>query len=270
MKERFAIASGNSLLPPVELCNFWEVAADPAYNVYKSFDDNLDTQLAVLTSNGQGLVELNSGKKFDLHPDSLFLFHEKDVCHYCCAGKEWNFYWFSFRTYELAGVTFEEGKSIKIGKEEQVAAEEILKLLHRDNLFYRRAASAIFAGLLNRWLANSENLSRAKYAAEIESIIDLLYQHQDGRWTVEKMASRINMSPRNFRRSFIEMTGVAPKKYYDNIRLETAYNLLPLKIYSIGQIAEMLGFSSQFHLSRMFKLRYGVPPGKLKAGDELI
>jgi len=264
MKERFVLASGNSLLQPVELRSFWEVAADDSYDVHKSPDNSTDTQLAILTISGQGLVELNSGRKFNLYAGSLFLFHENDVCHYCCVGKEWNFHWFSFKTYELAGMTFEQEKNVKFSRVEQDAAEEILKLLHRDNPFYRRAASALFAGLLNRWLADSENLSRAKYAVEIESIIDLLHQHQDGRWTVEKMAARINMSARNFRRTFIEITGMPPKKYYDNIRLETAYNLLPLKIYSISQIAEMLGFSSQFHLSRMFKHKYGIPPGKLQ------
>jgi AraC-like DNA-binding protein len=266
MKERFALASGSSLTPPIELRNFWEVAADKSYNVYKSSDNNQDTQIAILTDSGQGLVELSSGKKFDLRAGSLFLFHDNEICHYCCAGDEWNFYWFAFKTYELAGMTFNQGKNVKRSADEPAAAEEILKLLHRDNLFYRRAASAIFAGMLNRWLADSENLSRAKYANEIESIIDLLYQHQDGRWTVEKMAARINMSPRNFRRSFIAITGMPPKKYYDNIRLETACNLLPLKIYSIEQISEMLGFSSQFHLSRMFKRKYGMPPGRFKAG----
>lgn len=264
MKERFAIAAGNSLLPPIELRSFWEVAADSAYNVYKPFNDKINTQLAVLTVGGQGLLELNSGKKFELHAGTLFLFNEREICNYRCVGDEWNFYWFSFKIYELIGITFEQEKSIKLSENESVAVEQILKLLHRNNPFSRRAASAIFASMFYRWLADSENVSRAKYAAEIESMIDLLYQYQDGRWTVEKMAARINMSSRNFRRSFIEITGLPPKQYYDNIRLETVYNLLPLKIYSVSQIADMLGFSSQFHLSRAFKQKYGVPPGKFK------
>jgi len=270
MKERFARATGNALLPPIELRNLWEVAADNSYNVYKPFNNNVDTQLAILTVGGQGMLELSSHKKFDLHAGSLFMFHEKEVCHYYCPGEKWDFYWFSFKNYELSGITFEQEKSLNAGLEERTAVDEILKLLHRDNLFYRRAASAIFAGLLNRWLADSENAFRTKYASEISSIIDLLHQHQDGRWSVEKMAARINMSSRNFRRSFIEMTGISPKKYYDNIRLETAYHLLPLKIYSLDHIAEMLGFSSQFHLSLMFKRKYGVPPGKVKDGREKI
>jgi AraC-like DNA-binding protein len=263
MKDRFAIAPGGSLPPPVELCCFWEVFADRSYNVERS-PYPPTTQVAILTFGGHGVVKSRTGKNFDLKPGSLFFFHEKDIYHYYCYGDEWNFYWFVFKSYELAEINFEVEQTVKMVGDEQHTVEEILRLLHRDNPYLRRSASAAFSRLLFRWLAENENSSREKYADKIETIIDLLYQHQDGRWTVEKMAARANMSSRNFRRSFIAQTGITPKKYYDNIRLETAYNLLPLNMYSIAQVAEMLGFYSQFHLSKIFKRKYGIPPGRMQ------
>ena len=78
--------------------------------------------------------------------------------------------------------------------------------------------------------------------------------------SVSKLARQAGMSERWFRSIFREITGQSPKEYYDILRLDTAAELLRMGRANVTQIAQRLGFSSPFHLSRAFKTRHGLSP----------
>ena len=77
---------------------------------------------------------------------------------------------------------------------------------------------------------------------------------------ISELARQAGMSERWFRRIFHEVTGLGPKEYYDALRLDAAAELLQMGQASVAQIAEKLGFSSPFHLSRAFKARHNQSP----------
>ena len=53
-----------------------------------------------------------------------------------------------------------------------------------------------------------------------------------------------------------------PAKYLQSVRIRKAKELLTLNIYSIGEIAEMVGYSSVYYFSKAFKKETGVPPSE--------
>ncbi|NVN99127.1 MAG: GlxA family transcriptional regulator [Geobacteraceae bacterium] len=78
--------------------------------------------------------------------------------------------------------------------------------------------------------------------------------------TVETLAERACMSPRNFARTFLRETGTTPAKYIELIRLEQAIRLLEGTNQPIAVIAVECGYSSTEHLRRAFQKHMGISP----------
>jgi len=78
------------------------------------------------------------------------------------------------------------------------------------------------------------------------------------------MADIACLSARRFRQVFEQATGQSPKKYFDKLRLDTAAEMLLTTPYSIEQLTEKLGYSSQFHFSKAFKASFGKSPGSFR------
>ncbi len=67
-----------------------------------------------------------------------------------------------------------------------------------------------------------------------------------------------------FKRLFRLKYNTTPHAYVTELRLERALELLSTNLYSITDIANMCGYTDIFYFSRVFKNRYGVPPGKYR------
>ena len=59
---------------------------------------------------------------------------------------------------------------------------------------------------------------------------------------------------------FKAQTGISPKQYQLRIRLHKAQDFLANTSKSVGEIADILGFDSAFHLSKQFKDSTGLAP----------
>lgn len=82
--------------------------------------------------------------------------------------------------------------------------------------------------------------------------------HQD--ITVEGLADRAAMSPRNFARVFLRETGMTPLKYLDQLRIERAKHLLEETNHPMETVARESGFSSAEQLRRTFQRCLGITP----------
>ncbi len=80
------------------------------------------------------------------------------------------------------------------------------------------------------------------------------------RVSLEQLARELNISYSSFRQAFKAQTGVSPKQYQLQIRLAKAQDFLANTTKSVGEIAEILGFDSPFHLSKQFKDAIGLAP----------
>ncbi len=82
--------------------------------------------------------------------------------------------------------------------------------------------------------------------------------------TVERLAERAAMSPRNFARRFAEETGVTPARAVERLRVEAARERVEGGRAPIEAIASEIGFGDSERMRRAFLRAYGQPPQALR------
>jgi transcriptional regulator GlxA family with amidase domain len=82
--------------------------------------------------------------------------------------------------------------------------------------------------------------------------------------TVERLADRAAMSPRNFSRAFTAETGTTPAKAVERLRLEIARTAVETSHASLERIAEVVGFGDPGRMRRAFLRSFGQPPQALR------
>lgn len=74
------------------------------------------------------------------------------------------------------------------------------------------------------------------------------------------IAADIGISPRQLERLFGKFLNTTPKKFYMEMRLERARNLLVQTESSVTEIALACGFENPGHFSRVYRTSFGVTP----------
>jgi transcriptional regulator GlxA family with amidase domain len=91
--------------------------------------------------------------------------------------------------------------------------------------------------------------------AERDGVRDLLawaVDHLDQDLSVEALAAKAHMSPRNFSRVFRKELGQTPARHVERLRVEAARRLLEESSADYGRVARRCGFGSVNGMRRSF------------------
>lgn len=86
----------------------------------------------------------------------------------------------------------------------------------------------------------------------IREIQRWVIDHLEEDLTVEILAEKVSMSPRNFARVFLRETGITPAKYIEKLRLETARRRLEETKLTLDEISNECGVGNADALRRLF------------------
>lgn len=86
-------------------------------------------------------------------------------------------------------------------------------------------------------------------------------------FSVEELAARVHISPRQLRRRLKTLTGMSPNDFIRKLRLERAADLLRNEAGNVSDVAYAVGFRDPSSLSRLFHEAYGVPPSAFLRGE---
>ncbi|MBB4504750.1 AraC family transcriptional regulator [Rhizobium leguminosarum] len=118
-----------------------------------------------------------------------------------------------------------------------------------------RALCSNDTGKTSCWLAGLRDRRLARTIHAVHS--DLAR-----RWTVEDMAQEAGLSRSSFAALFKSVVGEAPLDYLTGWRVYRVKMLLTATDESLLRIANMVGYDNDLSLSRVFKRRTGLAPGK--------
>lgn len=107
------------------------------------------------------------------------------------------------------------------------------------------------------------NLSRPR-DLRIEKALRAMQAEPERRWTLAELAKRAGASRSTFARVFAAELGETPGSWLSRKRLEFARELLETGHAKLAEIAERVGYASEFALSRAFKRHFGIAPGRLR------
>lgn len=82
--------------------------------------------------------------------------------------------------------------------------------------------------------------------------------------SVEKLAERVAMSPRNFTRVFTRETGIPPARYVAEARLAAARHRLEQTRETLESVAAATGFGNSINLRRIFERQLHLTPGEYR------
>lgn len=92
--------------------------------------------------------------------------------------------------------------------------------------------------------------------------IEMMLANLEQPLAIEEICQRLDWPVWRLRRLFQRYLGMPPRAYYLELRLEQARNLLRNSAEKVGNIALMCGFPATESLSRAYKARFGVSPGR--------
>jgi AraC family transcriptional regulator len=106
-----------------------------------------------------------------------------------------------------------------------------------------------------RPISSPQSIHRVLERLHIEFALDL---------NLSTMAAQSGYSLRHFLRIFEEATGRTPHRYLLHLRLKHATELIRKRSMPLVDIAVACGFSSQSHMSRVFRKLCGATPGEIR------
>jgi AraC-like DNA-binding protein len=102
-------------------------------------------------------------------------------------------------------------------------------------------------------------------SAEVRKAQELLAGAGHDSRSIQAVAADLGLSHDQLRRRFTKELGQPPATYRRQRRLEQAAAMLRTTNLRLRQIADTVGFTDEFHLSRRFKQQYGVTPSEYRS-----
>jgi AraC-like DNA-binding protein len=99
---------------------------------------------------------------------------------------------------------------------------------------------------------------------QVAAAIELIHRRPQHAWTVGELATQVALSRSAFSARFSGMVGESPKRYVTQTRLAQAAALLRSNDTPIAEVAQKIGYSSEFSFAKAFKRTFGVSPGSYR------
>lgn len=134
-----------------------------------------------------------------------------------------------------------------------------------DTLTSIEAIEALKSDMINEYTDQMKNLKKqGVYSRHIVRCIDYINDNLNTKLTVNSIADKLGMNPTYLSKLFSKETGKSLSQYIKLQRLVAAGNMLKYTDYSITDISEYFGFSSQSHFTNAFQNEYGLTPKKYR------
>ena len=185
---------------------------------------------------------------------------------YACGGPKAVTQLIEFELRDGEGIPFACGREILSLVDDAAGSfadsvEEVILCCSRFSFSFGAVKSLLY-GLLTRIAMHHqmETLYSREYFPIAPAIRHLL-NHPWGETDVAALAEMCHVSESCFRNLFKQYSGKTPSKYCLDNRMFRARQLLESGLYSVSEVASMVGYRDAGYFSKVFKKETGVLPG---------
>lgn len=132
-----------------------------------------------------------------------------------------------------------------------------------DDLLLSRACNDTVMALLHRHISALQ-VSRKESRFDLEAIDRYIERHISYKISVAQLAGSVFLGESQFHSLFKEQLGITPHQYVLNKRIDMAKQLIEKGHLSLGQMAELSGFSGQSTFAHAFLRLQGLSPSQYK------
>lgn len=226
-------------------------------------------QLVYITK-GRGLFssettpekQVCKGRLMVLYPGQWHTYHP-----YQQTG--WNEYYIGFEgpaadNMLREGFFSKENQVLEVGLNEELVTlfARALEVAESDKISAQQYLAGIVSHMLGLILSVSKNkiFEMGDIDQKIEQAKIIMNENLFKDIDPEELAMKLNISYSWFRKVFKDYTGYAPAKYFQELKLRKAKQLLVGTSQSVKEISYLLGYKSTEHFFSLFKKRTGFTP----------
>ena len=128
-------------------------------------------------------------------------------------------------------------------------------------------SSAALAAVLSEVYVHDSRLAghpAALLDSRVQEVLDFVTENLHRRPSLSEIAAVVCLSPGRVSKLFAAQIGMSLREYAMSMRLDRARHLLTETSMTVGQIAQALGYTDPFLLSRQFTRRFGVAPSRYR------
>lgn len=186
----------------------------------------------------------------------------------------WNEYYIGFEgtmADQLVRNSFltKDNQVLDIGLNEELAMlfSRALEVAEEDKTASQQYLAGIVLHMIGLVLSVSRNnvFEKDNVSEKMEQAKIIMNENLCREIDPEQLAARLNLSYSWFRKAFKDYTGYAPAKYFQELKMRKAKQLLVGSTHSVKEICFMLGYASTEHFSNLFKKHAGITPLKYRA-----
>jgi AraC-like DNA-binding protein len=226
----------------------------------------------IYCAGGHGWCEV-AGRTHDVAKGQLLVIPAGTPHAYGADKREpWTIHWFHVigenlpHYLEKLEVTRDK-PLVRLGEDVALFAlfEEVLEGLERGSkLNHVTYAAHSLCHLMGLILQHKEEFTHGQVDAKerIARSIEFMKAHLREPLAIGTLAAVVNLSRSHYTTLFRRVTGYAPLRYLNHLRMQRGVQLLNTTDLSIKEISEQLGFSDQFYFSRAFSKMHGHAPSE--------
>jgi AraC-like DNA-binding protein len=217
----------------------------------------------VYITKGKGMISFIPGEQIELNKGRVFIIYPGQWhTYYPQLETGWNEYYIGFEGHLVDEIV----KNGFLSKENQIFEigfnEELVKLFSRaiEVAEAEKAATQLYLGgilmhIMGLVLSASQNqlYEVNEVTQKIEQAKIIMNENIYKNIEPELLAEKLNISYSWFRKVFKDYTGLAPAKYFQELKLRKAKELLVSTSHSVKEIAYQLDYNSTEHFFSLFK-----------------
>jgi AraC-like DNA-binding protein len=224
----------------------------------------------VYITKGRGLFRSDSTPEKQVCKGRLMVLFPGQWHTYCpLQGTGWNEYYIGFEGFmidDLVKNTFlsKDNQILEVGLNEELVSlfSRAIEIAENDKISAQQYLSGILLHIIGMILSISKNkiFEIGDVDQKIEQAKIIMNENVFKNIDPEELAMKLNISYSWFRKVFRDYTGYAPAKYFHELKLRKAKQLLIETSHSAKEISFMLDYKSTEHFFSLFKKRTGFTP----------